>query len=256
LSAAIIAALLVLAACRAESVDRPPLRVLAASSLQDVLPLLEAVYRADGTTLETSFNGSSRLRVQIEQGAAADVFLSADARNVEALVAAGLADGVGVLFAANRLVLVVPRSAEPGGVASWTDLAAEGMRIVTAGDEVPIARYTDELVGRLASSEGAPAGYRAAYEANVVSLEDNVRAVLAKVEIGEADAAFVYATDAAASDAVRTLPLPHGTEVATECWALVLAGARSPAAARTFVAWLVGDEAQQVLVDHGFTPAS
>lgn len=253
LAVAAAAAAVLLSACQVVSSSRP-IRILGASSLQDVLPALASAYEADGgTPIQPSFNGSSQLRVQIEQGASADLFLSADAHTVDLLVAAGLGDGAGAPVAANRLALVVPATTnEAAAVTDWTQLATAGVRIVAAADEVPIARYADRLVAELARAGGAPTGFADAYAANVVSHEDNVRAVLAKVEIGEADAAFVYTTDAAVSDAVHVLDLPAGTGVSTTYWGLVLADASAAEAARDFLTWLAEAEAQAILAEHGF----
>ena len=128
------------------------------------------------------------------------------------LVDAGLAAGEPIPFAGNRLALVVP-AGNPAGITSPFDLARPGVRLVGAGTTVPITKYAAQMVGMLAGLPGAPHDFAAAVEANVVSREDNVRAVLAKVELGEGDAAIVYATDAtAAGDAVRADPDPRRGE--------------------------------------------
>jgi molybdate transport system substrate-binding protein len=134
------------------------------------------------------------------------------------------------------------------------DLAGPGVRIVAAGEGVPITAYAERAIGRLADLSGEPAGFVAAVRANTVSREDNVRAVLAKVELGEADAAFVYATDALASDAVRAIELPEPAQVVAHYGAVVVEGSPRAAQAGAFIDWLVGPDGQELLADHGFDP--
>ena len=230
-----------------------PLTIFAAASLTDAFENLAAAYTEEaGTEIALSFDASSALRTQIIEGAPADLFASADPSNAEQIVDAGLADGDARAFAANALTVVAP-AGEGAVVASWTDLARADLRIVAAGEEVPISRYAAELVANLASDRSAPQGFAAAYEANVVSHEDNVRAVLTKVEEGEGDAAIVYRTDALSSDAVRMIPVPETANVATT-YAFVVMDDAAPEA-RAFADWLVGPTAQAILEAHGFLPA-
>jgi molybdate transport system substrate-binding protein len=244
---------LALGACAGATAGTRSISVFAASSLQGVLPELANAYaRTDaGVAITMAFDGSSRLRAQIELGAPADLFLSADEGNAVALAAAGRASGEPVPYAANRIVLVVPRDGSP--VARWQDLATVGTRIVAAGDAVPITHYAELVVQQLAARPGAPPGFVQAYRRNVVSREDNVRAALAKVELGEADAALVYATDARASVRVMAVPLPPNSVTATY-WGLALAGSARSVGAATFLAWLRSPVAQAILAAHGFSP--
>jgi molybdate transport system substrate-binding protein len=151
------------------------------------------------------------------------------------------------------LALVVP-TGNPAGIASPFDLARPGVRLVAAGATVPITEYAAQMVGILAGLPGAPRDFAAAVEASVVSREDNARAVLAKIELGEGDAAIVYATDAtAAGDAVELIPLPEAAKVPVTYAAVVLRDAPHPQAAARFLAWLAGAEGQAVLARFGFT---
>jgi molybdate transport system substrate-binding protein len=204
------------------------------------------------TRLVTSFDASSALRAQIAQGAPADLFLSADTRNPELLADAALASRP-VAFARNGLTIVVPVRNE-AAIATPFDLARDGVRIVAAGDEVPISWYASELVARLAALPGAPLRFADAVSSNVVSREDNVRSVLAKIELGEADAAIVYATDARASDDVAQIPVPVAAAVSATYAAVTIRGSRAEAAAGRFLEWLLGAEAQRVLQSAGFLP--
>ncbi len=260
---ALLAAAVVVVACRspldpfAPPVSGAPLTVFAAASLR--LAVEQAAYRYEATrpgiVLRVSTGSSTALRVQIEQGARADVFLSADTANPDALVAAGLAATPPVVFARTQPVIVV-RTDDPAGISSPADLARPGLRIVAAGDGVPITVYAARLLERLASEPGYPVGYVDAVLANVVSREDDVRAVLTKIELGEGDAAIVYATDARASSRVRVVPLPAGVEIPVSYAAVVLADAPRPDLAPAFLAWLTGPEGIELLGDFGFEAGS
>ncbi|HEV8698704.1 MAG TPA: molybdate ABC transporter substrate-binding protein, partial [Candidatus Limnocylindrales bacterium] len=203
----------------------------------------------------TSSDSSAALETQIEHGAPADVFLSADTANPKKLVDRGFSAGEAVVFAANRLTVVVP-SDNPGGVASPADLARPGVKIIAAGDEVPISVYARQLVANLAKEPGYPAGFEAAYDANVVSREDNVKAVIAKVEIGEGDAAIVYMTDAKASTDVRRIDVPDRANVTARYAGVVVGASADQEAARTFLVWLTGPDGQAILSSFGFLPPS
>ena len=235
--------------------DRVDLIVFGAASLRDVLAAAKAVYESDhpGVALTVAADSSATLRIQIEQGAAADVFLSADSVNAERLVEAGFADGRPVAFARNAVALVVPLG-NPAGITTPADLARTGVKIVAAGEDVPITGYADEAVDRLAGLAAYPGDFAAAYAANIVSREDNVRAVLTKLELGEGDAGFVYVTDAVASTQVQVVPLPAGTTVAATYAGVVVRDAPQPVEARRFLEWIAGPDGQAVLARFGFGP--
>ena len=243
---------LVMAGC---STGGSSLTVFGAASLGGALDAVKTAYEAavPGAVLTISTDSSAALETQIEQGAPADVFLSADTAQPQKLIDAGLAAGDAVVFARNRLTVIVP-AADPGRVASPADLARPGLKIVAAGDEVPISRYASQLVADLAKEPGYPPGFTAAYAANVVSKEDNVRAVVAKVELGEGDAAIVYQTDAAASVNVRTIDLPADANVPASYAGVVVTRASRADAAAAFLAWLAGPDGQAILATFGFLP--
>lgn len=235
------------------------LTIFAAASLRDAFAAVTEAYEAatPGVTIVFSFDASSVLRAQVQQGAPVDVFASADTDNPQALADAGLAAGAPLPFAGNQLAIVVP-AANAAGIEAPADLARPGLRIVNAGPEVPITGYAAEMLSNLARLPGYPDDFVAAVARNVVSREDNVRAVLAKIELGEGDAAIVYATDAlAAGDAVLMIPVPDEANVVATYAAVVPTTAPHPDAAAAFLAWLGGPEAQAVLGAFGFAaPAS
>ena len=201
------------AGCRRE--DAPsPVVVFAASSLTEAFEALEPTFEAahPGVDVQLVLAGSQTLRVQIEQGATADVFASAAPVHSDALARAGLLDDPRP-FARNHLVVVVPADA-PADFDALDDLP-RAERIVLGAPEVPVGIYAREMLTRAEAAYGPRFAERV--RAHVVSEEPNVRLVLSKVELGEADAAIVYRTDAAAAKNVRTIEVP--AELDVHVWA-------------------------------------
>lgn len=234
----------------------PPveLTIYAAASLKTVLEQVKAAYEAanPGTALTISTDSSAALEAQIEQGAPADVFLSADTTNPAKLRAGGFAAADPVAFTRNTLVIIVPEG-DGGVVASPFDLARPGLKVIAAGDDVPITKYATKLIQNLAAQPAAPAAFAQAYARNIVSKEDNVRAVVAKIELGEGDAAIVYVTDAAGK--VETVAItPEGANVPATYAGVVLAASRRQAAATAFLAWLTSADGQAIFASFGFLP--
>ena len=231
--------------------------VAAAASLRDAFSEAASRYQAThpGVTFQLAFDASSALRTQIEQGAPVDVFASADTTNPQQLVDHGLATGPVTPIARNELVIVVPPSsavASPA-VAAPADLGRPGVKIIAAGPEVPITKYATQLVANLARQPGYPADFIARVAANTVSREDNVRAILAKVALGEGDAGIVYVTDAHAAN-VGTVAIPSTANVVATYGAVAVKASSHPAGDRAFIDWLAGAEGQAVLARFGFLP--
>jgi len=192
--------------------------------------------------------GSQELRTQIENGAPADVFASADQKHLQALVAQKLAQEPKV-FARNEPVLVVPKG-NPAKISGLEDLP-KAQRIVVGVPEVPIGAYTLRILD--AASKRYGDDFRKKVEAHVVSRELNVRQVLTKVTLGEADAAIVYRTDTAtAKDKVEVIPIPSDLNVVAEYPIAVLARAKDPALARQFVEMVLSRPGREVLARFGF----
>jgi molybdate transport system substrate-binding protein len=229
------------------------LRVFAAASLTDAFREIAAAFeqRNPGVRVELNLAGTQVLRTQVEQGAAADVFAAADLEHAEALRRQGLL-GPHRVFARNRLVVAVPSGSSR--VRGLADLAVPGVKVVLAAPAVPAGRYALEALSRMENSGRYGPAYRERVERNVVSQETNVRAVLAKVAMGEADAGVVYATDAAAAGAkVGVLAMPADLDVEVVYPIGILSGSRSPAA-RAFVDEVTGPRGQATLRRHGFLP--
>lgn len=235
-----------------EGEDR--LVVFTAASLRDVFTALgEDFVRAHaGVAVTFSFAGTQELRAQLEHGAAADVLASADRRHMDELVKAGRAAGP-VVFARNEPVIVVARESA-GAIRGLADLPAAS-RIVLGAPEVPIGRYTLAILDRAAASLGAD--FRARVEARVVSRELNVRQVLAKVRLGEAQAGVVYRTDVqAAQDGVAIVPIPPEINVVAEYPIAVVTGAAHPGLARRWVDFVLSEAGQSALRRAGFVAPS
>jgi len=132
-----------------------------------------------GATLTISTDSSTALETKIEQGAPVDVFLSADTANPQKLVDKGLAAGSVTKFAGNLLTVIVP-TANPAGIKTPADIAKSGVKVIAAGDTVPITKYANQLVANLAKQPGYPADFVSEYTANIVSKQDNVAAVVAR----------------------------------------------------------------------------
>ncbi|ACY16803.1 molybdate ABC transporter substrate-binding protein [Haliangium ochraceum] len=245
----------------AEPDATPTLQVFAASSLTEAFDALARGFERahPGTRVALSFAGSQVLRLQIEQGARADVYASANGAHMDALRAAALL-GASEVFAHNQLVVITPRD-NPAGIERFADLA-RAERLVIGADTVPVGVYTRALFERAASDArpGLGPDFAAAVRAHVVSAESNVRLVRAKVELGEADAAIVYRTDALASERVRVVPVPAELAAPAGYHIGVLANAAHADAARAWLAYLGSHEGRATLRAHGFsapaTPAA
>jgi len=241
-----------LAGCSPSSpAARTALAVAAAASLRPAVAALTEAYEAEhDVTLTVSADSSAALRTQVEEGARFDVFLAADTRNPQALADAGLADEP-VRFAANAVALVVP-AANPGLIRDPADLARPGLRLIAAGEEVPITRYADEVLRNLAATQPDPAGFEAAVRANIASREENVAAVVARIALGEGDAAFVYATDAQATEDLSVIAISDEMNVRAVYAGVVPRAATQPAEGGAFLAWVAGAEGRAVLAPFGF----
>ena len=231
------------------------LTIYGAASLTAVLDKVKTVWQAanPGSTLTISTDSSSALETKIEQGAPADIFLSADTTNPQKLIDNGFGAGSVTSFATNSLTIIVP-TANTAGIKTPEDLAKAGIKIITCDDTVPIGRYAAQLVANLARQASFPTDYVAKYAANIVSKEANVSAVVSKIELGEGDAGIVYVTDAKASTKVRTIAVPDGANVPAIYGGVVVKASTNVAAARAFLTWLTGADGQAVLASFGFQP--
>ena len=238
----------VAATCGEDRGGRRPLQVFAAASLTDAFREMETAFEAayPDTDVCLVFAGSQVLRFQIEHGAGADIFASADRRHIESLERAGLV-GNYRQFAGNELVLIVPPD-NPAAIESFADLP-RAERLVIATRHVPVGAYTREALRRAAARMGVD--FENAVLSRVVSEESNARLVRAKVELGVADAAIVYRTDAAPGR-VRTIAVPPGTNVRASYLMGAVAGAANPEGAARWLGFVASPAGQEILSRRGF----
>jgi molybdate transport system substrate-binding protein len=231
--------------------------VFAASSLKEAFEELGSNLEKQGVEVEYNLGGSQALAAQLAQGARADVFASADLRNMQSAIDAGvIVSGTQRVLATNRLVVVTQGAGTGTGtgtvaITDLHDLMRPGLRLVLADRTVPVGNYSLQMLDRLAADPAYGPGFKERVLANVVSYENNVRQVLAKVQLGEADAGIVYATDASTTT-LRTIPVPDRYSPLARYYIAPLKDAPHPQAASRFIAYALSDEGQQILQNHGF----
>lgn len=235
--------------------DDQTLTVFAAASLTDVFEEVATAFEAEhpGTEVIFNFGGSSTLATQLSEGAPADVFASANNKQMTVAKDAGRIAGPVRTFVKNRLVVIVPAD-NPASIQSLHDLANPGILLVIAAPDVPVRDYTNTMLERLAADPGYGEEYSQAVMANVVSEEADVRQVAAKVALGEADAGVVYLSDVTPDIAgdVLIVPIPDAyNTIATYPIALTNDTAQ-PELAQAFIDYVLSDAGQDTLVRWGF----
>ncbi|MCO5177209.1 MAG: molybdate ABC transporter substrate-binding protein [Thermomicrobiales bacterium] len=230
------------------------LTVFAAASLTDAFTQIGDSLKADNPDLEIEFNfaGSQALVTQLGQGAHAEVFASADTKQMGAAQDESVIANDPVIFTHNRLTIIVPAD-NPGGIQTPADLAKSGLKIVFANEEVPVGRYTGQVLDLMSADPAFGADFRSQVEANIVSLEENVKQVVTKVQLGEADAGIVYSSDVtpAVRDDVATIDIPDDLNVIAEYpIALVVDG--DATLGQAFIDAVLSEAGQQALADNGF----
>jgi molybdate transport system substrate-binding protein len=226
--------------------------VFAAASLTESFKEIAGIYEKahPGDKVELNFAGSQVLRTQIEQGAPADVFASADFAQIVPLKKQGLVATPRV-FAHNRLVVVTPSSRNK--VKRLGDAARPGVKVVVAGTTVPVGRYTTQAITKMNSSGLFGDDFQTRLRANVVSQETNVRAVLSKIALGEADAGFVYITDAIrVSGKVKRIGIPNRMNVIATYPISTVTRSDAKREASEFVQMVLSSQGQAILQKHGF----
>jgi len=233
------------------------LTVLAASSLTDAFGELAGRFEEQnpGVAVRQSFESSSTLLAQIQQGAPADVFASASQEEMDTAVEEGLADGEPEVFVRNREVVMVPKD-NPAGIRNFEDVSKPGVKLVLAEEGVPAADYAVEILGK-ADEEYGP-GFERDVLSNVVSREADVRASVNRVVVGDADATFGYASDPTPDirDRVEVVPIPPDLNIIATYPIVALEDAKEPDLAREWVDFVTDEEGQRVLEKWGFEPAA
>jgi molybdate transport system substrate-binding protein len=246
-------------ASSADSAQSATLNVFAAASLIDAFGEIGAQFAADNPGVEVIFNfaGSNQLATQIGEGAPADVFASANQAQMETAIGAGrIVSGAQQTFARNRLVVVTPAD-NPAELTTLADLTTPGVKIVFAAQAVPVGQYALDFLDKAAADGSLGAGYKDVVLANVVSYEENVRSVLTKVALGEADAGIVYTSDVAASaeGEVQQIEIPDALNTIATYPIAALNDSPHAALAQSFVDAVLAPAGQEVLAKYGFLAA-
>jgi molybdate transport system substrate-binding protein len=233
------------------------LTIFAAASLTDAFEEMREGVEAEHPELSLTFNfaGSSALRTQLEEGAQADVFASANAEQMDLARDAGRIASDPEIFARNQLVVIVPAD-NPAGIESLAELADPDILLVLAQEQVPAGEYTRRSLELMSQDPEFGDDFAERVLENLVSEEANVRSVATKVRLGEADAGIVYVSDVTDDlrDDVIALEIPEEFNVLAEYPVAIVEGAPNAAGADAFVEYLVGPEGQDVLEQHGFIP--
>ncbi|HTW83488.1 MAG TPA: molybdate ABC transporter substrate-binding protein [Candidatus Sulfotelmatobacter sp.] len=254
-SSALVAALAAIVTLGAPATAAPgSITVFAAASLKEAFDAAAPAFtKATGVSVTFSYGGSDTLATQIRQGAPADVFASANEKQMAAVAAAGLLAAPARTFVRNRLVLIVPK-ANPAHITGLADLAHPGVKVVLAAPTVPVGSYARTSFTTVAGKPGYPADFAAAVAKNVVSEEIDVKAVATKIALGEGDVGIVYLTDVtpALAPQVTMIPYPPGASPDAVYPIAALKAAPNPSGAKAFVAFVLAPEGQRFLHDRGF----
>jgi molybdate transport system substrate-binding protein len=243
-----------IAGCGSATAETTTLKVFAASSLTDAFTEIGNNFEAanSGVTVTFNFAGSQALRTQIEEGAPADVFASASGREMDTAVAGKfVTEEAPQIFLRNKLVVILPAD-NPAGLEKIEDLTNPGVKIVLAAEEVPVGNYARQSLDLMNGSFGAD--FKDKVLANVVSNEDNVKQVVSKVQLGEADAGIAYVSDIAASPELKTIEIPTDLNVIAKYPIASLTASENAALAQAFVEYVLSAEGQSVLQKWGFAP--
>lgn len=235
------------------------LTVFAAASLTDAFGEIGTAFEAEHPAVTVAFNfaGSNQLAQQITEGAPVDVFASANTSQMNAVINSGvIITGTQHTFVHNRLVVIFPHD-NPAGLQSLHDLAKPGLKLVLAAREVPVGQYALDILSRASRLPEYTATFSETVVANIVSYEANVRAILSKVTLGEADAGIVYSSDVAgkAASMVGRLDIPDELNTIANYPIAPIKDAQHAALAQDFVDYILTPAAQNILGRYGFIPA-
>jgi molybdate transport system substrate-binding protein len=232
------------------------LTVFAAASLTESFTVMAAEFEANHPEVEVllNFAGSQTLRVQIEQGAQADVFASANQQHADALLAANFIKKPAI-FAHNQLVVIMP-AANPASVKTLADLAQPNLKLILGGPTVPIGGYARQALEKMNSDPTLGANFSRQVLENLVSEEDTVKGVVAKVQLGEADAGIVFVSDLTPSvaDEVTTLAILPEFNVIADYPIAIVSDSDRPDLAQQFIDFVLSSQGQIILAEHNFQP--
>ncbi len=229
--------------------------VFAAASLTDAFKEVADAFKAANPGVDVAFNfaGSSSLRAQLDQGAPADVFASADTNQMASAAQNGDVVDTGKIFAHNTPVIITPKN-NPAGITGLSDLKKSGVKLVLAAPEVPIGNYARQMLSNADKDATYGAGFSDGVLKNLVSNEANVKGVVAKVQLGEADAGIVYGTDVTPSvaPALNKIDIPASVNVVADYPMALTNEAKNMKAAQAFIDFVLSSDGQTILKKWGF----
>lgn len=234
------------------------LTVFAAASLTDAFGEMKEQLEGANPDLSITYNfaGSQQLATQLAEGADADVFASANATQMKAAQDAGTIDGEPVVFVRNRLAIIVPAD-NPADIQEPADLANDGVKLVVAAEAVPVGAYTLDMLDTMSADPAFGADFRSQVEANIVSHEDNVKQVVTKVQLGEADAGVVYVSDVTPDvrEDIIIIEVPEEFNIIAQYPVASVVDGNADLA-QAFIDFLLTPGGQAILEEWGFTPVS
>jgi molybdate transport system substrate-binding protein len=235
------------------------LTVLAAASLTESFTELGKLFESQnpGVTVSFNFAGSQQLAQQLDQGADADVFASASTKYMDAAVTSKRVNKAdSQVFVTNRLIVIFP-TANPAGIIALTDLAKPGLKIDLEDKSVPAGQYSLDFLDKAVKATGFDANFKANVLKNVVSYETDVKAVVSKVSLGEADAGIVYITDYnAAKDKLGKMDIPDALNTVATYPIAPISDSKNAGLAKAFVALVLSPDGQAIMLKYGFVPAA
>ncbi len=231
--------------------------VFAAASLTESFNEIGASFQTANPSARVTFNfaGSNTLAIQLNQGGQADAFASADTIQMGNAQQNGDLTSAPQIFAHNKLTMVTPAS-NPGNIQQVCDLANPGLKIVAAQATVPVGQYTNDMLDKASTPDQCGIGFREKVEANIVSREDNVRQLVAKVQLGEADAGVCYLTDVtpAIKPNVQEINIPDDLNTVAD-YPIATTKGRNAAGGQAFMAYVLSPAGQDILANWGFIKA-
>lgn len=232
--------------------------VFAASSLTDAFQTLAKRFEElhAGTKVVLNFASTQQLAIQIAQGAEADVFASADLKHMQDIEEAGkIEKGVEKNFVDNWLVVLIPKS-NPGGLTDLADLTNPGLKVILVDKTVPAGAYALEILDKVSQNPSYGGEFKNSVLKNVVSYEANVRALVSKIVLGEADAGIAYSSDAvgAAEDQVQVIEIPLDLNVQAQYFIATVKDSSNSVQAEQFIDFVLSNEGQAILKESGFIP--
>ena len=236
------------------------LTVFAAASLIESFTEIGKQFEAShpGSKIVFNFAGSQQLAQQLAQGAPADIFASANKAQMDVAIKAGrVVSGTERTFARNRLVIIYPKD-NPTGLKTLKDLAQPQLKLVLAAKEAPVGQYAQDFLDKASKDAAFGPSFNEDVIKNVVSYEQDVRAVLAKVTLGEADAGIVYTTDITPDSAAKVgrLEIPDALNTIAAYPIAAVSDSKKAALAKEFLDMVLNPLGQQILVKYGFIPAA